>query len=131
MEVLRLALLATPADLPRARAAITTVCETLGLEQQTIERVKASVTEACANCVRHAYDEGSAEEEYVLEARVEQGDLIVRVSDHGRGIDDVDERRLDGGFGFELIEGFSDAHEISRVATGGTCVVLRFALQSS
>jgi|SRR3954463_3437082 anti-sigma regulatory factor (Ser/Thr protein kinase) len=128
MPAFRLAVPAAANRLARARGAITSLCEELRMEPATIERVRASVTEACANCIQHAYDGECECETFVIEAETGDGELIIRVSDRGRGIADVEERRLDGGFGFELIEGLADAHEITQLEEGGICVVLRFAL---
>ena len=100
-------------------------CEELRVEPATIERVQAAVTEACSNCIQHAYSGDSEADTFTIDATTADGELVICVSDCGRGIDDVEERRLDGGFGLEIIEGLADAYEIRQLDRGGTCVVLR------
>ena len=68
------------------------------------------MTEACANCIQHAYSGDPEAETFTIEANTADGELVIYVSDCGRGIDDVEERRLDGGFGLEIIEGVVDVH---------------------
>ena len=51
----RLRLSATSADVPFARAAITRLCEHLDLDDERTERIRLALTEACTNCVLHAY----------------------------------------------------------------------------
>ena len=128
MPALRLTAPAAASRLARARGAVGTLCEQLRVEPATIERVQALVTEACANCIRHAYSGDSQADTFTIDAKTADGELVVCVSDYRRRIDDVDERRLDGVIGLEIIEGLADAHEIRQLDRGGTCVVLRFVL---
>jgi anti-sigma regulatory factor (Ser/Thr protein kinase) len=128
MPALHLTAPAAASRLARARGAVATFCEELRVEPATIERVQAAVTEACANCIQHAYSGDSEADTFTIDATTADGELVICVIDCGRGIDDVEERRLDGGFGLEIIEGLADAHEIRKLDRGGTCVVLRFDL---
>jgi serine/threonine-protein kinase RsbW len=128
MPALRLTAPAAASRLARARGAVATFCEELRVEPATIERVQAAVTEACSNCIQHAYSGDSEADTFTIDATTADGELVICVSDCGRGIDDVEERRLDGGFGLEIIEGLADAYEIRQLDRGGTCVVLRFVL---
>ena len=93
-----------------------------------LERVQAAVTEACANSIRNAYSGDSEADTFTIDAHTADGELVICVSDCARGTHDVGERRLDGGFGLEIIKGLANAHEIRQLDHGATCVVLRFVL---
>ncbi len=73
--------------MPLARRAVAEYCELVGMPAPLIDDVKLVVTEACANVVLHAY-EGVAEADptFELNAHIEHGDLLVTVSDNGRGL---------------------------------------------
>jgi anti-sigma regulatory factor (Ser/Thr protein kinase) len=52
-----------------------------------IDDVKLVTTEACANVVLHAYDgDSSPRHTFELRAHIEGGELLLSVSDQGRGI---------------------------------------------
>ena len=63
--------------------------------------IALGVTEACANVVRHAYPDGGGEVE--LEAVLEDGDLVVCVSDAGVGFEHPP-REPGAGLGVPLVE---------------------------
>ena len=127
MPALHLTAPAAASRLARARGAVLTFCEELRVEPATIERVQAAVTEACSTCIQHACSGDSEADTFTIDATTADGELVICVSDCGRGIDHVEERRLDG-FALEIIEGLADAYEIRQLHCGGTCVVLRFVL---
>ena len=79
-------------------------------------------TEACANVVRHAYPDGLGEVE--LEAVLEDGDLVVCVSDAGVGFEHPP-REPGAGLGVPLVERLASTTIHSR--PGSTRVQLRFA----
>jgi anti-sigma regulatory factor (Ser/Thr protein kinase) len=127
---LRLHLFATPEEVPFARAAITRLCEHLEIDDELAERIRLAITEACSNCVLHAYDEGADTATYVLDARVERGALRVVVSDRGAGVPNARPNAAGSlGFGLRLIHDLSDSSDISARPGGGTRVVMRFAMQ--
>jgi serine/threonine-protein kinase RsbW len=84
---LELRFTAEPAQIPMARHAVAEFCELCGLPAPLVDDVKLVVTEACTNVVLHAY-EGMprAAATFDLSAHLEQGELLVSVSDQGRGI---------------------------------------------
>ncbi|MDX6630797.1 MAG: serine/threonine-protein kinase RsbW [Gaiellales bacterium] len=132
MSRLRLHLSATPEEVPFARAAITRLCEHLEIGDELAERIRLAVTEACTNCVLHAYDQGTDEATYVLDARLNRGVMRVVVCDRGVGVG-VDNGGPSGhslGLGLALIEQLADASDVSPRPGGGTRVVMRFALSS-
>jgi serine/threonine-protein kinase RsbW len=84
---LALRLLAEADQVPVARRAVADFCERSGMPAALIDDVKLVVTEACTNVVLHAYDrEASYERTFELSAYLDQGALLVSVSDQGRGI---------------------------------------------
>lgn len=126
---LRLRLSATSGDVPFARAAITRLCEHLDLDDECTERIRLAVTEACTNCVLHAYGGGAEAATYVVTAHSDKQSLTVVVCDRGVGISNALPSEHDG-LGLPLIKQLSDSAEISRRPGGGTSVVMHFALDS-
>ena len=135
MSRLRLHLPATPEEVPFARAAITRLCEHLEIGDELAERIRLAVTEACTNCVLHAYDGASATATYRLEAREEPGEIVVVVQDWGAGIggdgDTPAALRRQGSYGrgFALMRGVATTVEIASAIGKGTRVELRFAVR--
>ena len=83
---LALRLAAEPEQVPVARHAVAEFCELSACPRPLIDDVKLVVTEACTNVVLHAYDGDPAQDAmFELSAHVEQGALLVSVSDQGRG----------------------------------------------
>lgn len=128
MSALHLAILTAANRLPRARGAITSLCQELRAEPAIIERVRAAVTEACGICIQHADGDSANSDRFVLEASTAGGELIIRVSDRGSGIDDAEQGQLSYQLGLELIDELADVHEITRNDEGETCIEMRFAL---
>jgi anti-sigma regulatory factor (Ser/Thr protein kinase) len=84
---LALRLPAEPDQVPVARRAVAEFCERFGMPAPLIDDVKLVVTEACTNVVLHAYDRVAEQRPtFELQAHVEHGELLVSVSDQGRGI---------------------------------------------
>lgn len=132
MSQLRLRLSASPDEVPFARAAITRLCEHFQIADAQTENIRLAVTEACSNCVQHAYDTMS-EGTYVLDARVDNDALHVTVCDSGVGVHNAQAAVRPGfesglGSGLYLIRTLADSAEISTRPSGGTRVVMRFAL---
>ena len=113
-------------SVPVARQALRAFGGSLGLEDDTLEDAEIAVTEAVANAVEHAYDEGDGEIELTFSASVES--LAVTVRDRGRGLY-VDEDS--GGFGISIIESISRAAEFTDGDGGeGTEVVMFFEVSA-
>jgi anti-sigma regulatory factor (Ser/Thr protein kinase) len=69
---LTLELEAVPEWVPGARRAVADLCEELGVADELRERVRLATTEACANCVRHAYADHLPDAVSELDAHVEE-----------------------------------------------------------
>ena len=131
MSRLRLRLSASPEEVPFARAAITRLCEHLEIGDLQTDRIRLAVTEACSNCVLHAYNERADTDTYVLDARVDQHALRVTVSDSGVGVHNARVNTHPSlGYGLHLIQGLADSADVSSRPSGGTRVVMRFAMSA-
>jgi stage II sporulation protein AB (anti-sigma F factor) len=135
LSQLRLRLSASPEEVPFARAAITRLCEHLQIANAQTENIRLAVTEACSNCVLHAYDKAAIGATYVLEARIDHDFLRVTVCDTGVGVHNAQAsvRPAAGsglGSGLYLIHTLADRAEISTRPSGGTRVVMRFAISA-
>ena len=115
--------------MPFARTAITRLCEHLDLDDERTERIRLAVTEACTNCVLHAYGAGAEPATYALTTHVDQQLLTVVVCDRGVGVSNALPSEHEG-LGLLLMQQLSDSVEISRRPGGGTRVVMHFALNS-
>lgn len=127
---LELEFTAIPEGVTTARAAITTLCRSLDLEDDVITRVKIAVNEACINCVQHAYAlDGARGTTYMLEASVEDDTLVVVVHDYGIGILS-ESRSADAGLGMglRLMEQLADDMSITSHPGRGTRVAMSFDL---
>jgi serine/threonine-protein kinase RsbW len=127
---LMIELQAVPDRVPSARGAISRLCEDLQIEEDLAGQIRLAVTEACTNCVLHAYeDDSGARSTFALEARVEDNDLLVLVSDDGAGITAVRSARAGLGFGLRLMRQAASSMDVVSRPGGGTCVAMRFALR--
>ena len=129
---LELELPAAPESIPIARHAIARHATTLGLEldDDVRERIAITVTEACTNCVQHAYPEAERPTAtYMLEADIHDDTLVVIVNDCGVGARaGATSANAGPGFGLALIKELADASEFVTRPGYGTRVVLRFAI---
>jgi serine/threonine-protein kinase RsbW len=113
---------------PTLRRELVSYARVLGATDQTCDAIALAVSEALTNVVQHAYV-GEEPGPIIVEARLEQpGQLLVRISDEGRGpIPRTDSPGL--GLGLGVIAQTADDFSISnRQDTRGTVVTLRFFL---
>ncbi len=127
---LHITLPAQPDSLPIVRRAIVAHAERLGIAGAGIADLKTVVSEACANVVRHAYEE--QDEAGTLEVDLDSGarELSMVVRDFGGGIrpmsadaDDVPSLRL----GLPIIGALSSSFNLVSVLSRGTEITIRFA----
>jgi serine/threonine-protein kinase RsbW len=128
MPRLSLVLPAVPAGVPRARDAVTDLCERLGLERDLADDIRLAVTEACTNCVLHSPTEGAEHPTFIIDARVEDGELVVIVRDFGGGLLGAPAGNGGLGLGMKLIEQLSESSQVSSRPGGGTRVSMRFGV---
>lgn len=119
----------------RAREAVTRHAELLGLDEDMQERIRLAVTEACTNCVLHAYG-AVHQSSYHVGIGTDGRDLVVVVQDWGTGIaGDGDTSRAAAtpglGFGLRLMQMLATSVDIASRPDRGTRVELRFALAAA
>jgi anti-sigma regulatory factor (Ser/Thr protein kinase) len=103
------------------------MCEHLGLAGELTERIRLAVTEACTNCVLHAYGDATSAT-FAVEARVEGDWLLLVVRDYGRGMTPGRQRGDTLNVGLDLIEELADSASVSTRPGRGTRVAMRFAI---
>ena len=120
-----------PHGVTRARHAVGELAVALGVGEDIRERIALAVTEACSNCVLHAYDGSAGDCTYRLDAYFEDGEFVVVVQDSGAGIaGDGDTREASAtsglGYGLVLIRKLSSSAQVASVLDRGTRVEMRF-----
>ena len=97
-----------------------------GASEEQADRVRLAVSEAVTNVVEHAYARGGSGRVQLV-AAVENGELLVLVSDDGHGMSS--RRRSRGlGLGLALMADACDGLTISARSGGGVEVQTRFVL---
>jgi anti-sigma regulatory factor (Ser/Thr protein kinase) len=125
-------LAAQPDQVPVARRAIAEFCERCGLPAPLIDDVKLVVTEACTNVVLHAYEGAAAPAPtFEVQAQLDEGQLLVSVTDEGRGIGAPSSNR-GLGLGLRLALQLAGGVQTRDAADGhGTRLMMRFAVPDS
>ena len=116
-----------------ASSKIKKVLKQLNLDAQIIKKIVVAIYEAEMNLVAHAYSG-------VLEAVIEEDKILVKISDEGPGIEDID-RAMEAGFstaskevrdmgfgagmGLPNIKKNTEELEISSTVGKGTTVIFR------
>lgn len=118
---------AVPDSVPISRSRITEFCEQHLVDDEVTARIRLAVTEACTNCVLHAYGSGARPgSTYMLEASGDGDVVVVVVNDCGIG---VERAAATSGFGFglRLIDDAADGTVVLSRPGHGTRVLMRFA----
>lgn len=118
---------------PFARDTVAAFCVRLNPSLDELSDVKTAVSEAVTNCIVHAYAGGEGEIE--VECAACDGALHIRISDSGRGIEDVaralepffttlegDER---SGMGFTIMQTFMSEFSVRSAPGEGTVVTMK------
>jgi anti-sigma regulatory factor (Ser/Thr protein kinase) len=129
-NVVRLSFPAKPDYLLLARLALSGIGRTTPLSEELLADLKLAITEACGNCVRHAYPDGEGDVS-VLYAFDDQA-LEMVVEDSGVGIEGEPPRPTDdSGMGMAIIRTVVDELEIGPGVDGrGTVVRMTKRLES-
>jgi anti-sigma regulatory factor (Ser/Thr protein kinase) len=120
----RLTLPARPENVAVVRHVLGAFAEALQLPDPVIEDMRLAVTEACTNVIRHAYADGEPGPVEIL-IRPEGDDLLVVVSDHGRGLGPRPDS-TGPGLGLPLIAALSHSFEIERMPENGSRLRMSF-----
>ncbi|HWI08256.1 MAG TPA: ATP-binding protein [Solirubrobacteraceae bacterium] len=114
--------------MPILRGAIAEYVRGEGVREPLLSAVKLAVSEAVTNAVLHAYVGAGEPGPVRVAAWLEDGCLLVEVSDDGSGM----MPRLDSpglGVGLPFIADTADALDISSSPRGGVRLRMTFALQ--
>ena len=127
-NAIRLTIPAKPEYITLGRLALTGLSRLRPLSQETVADLKLALTEACTNCVRHAYPGGHGFVEILYDLQPDR--LVIEVADDGEGFDPADRQERDeelaeGGLGIAIIESIADELEIG-VRESGRGSRLRF-----
>lgn len=99
---------------------------------EEISDIKTAVSEAVTNCVIHGYD--GKDGIIIMEAEIDDRTLIIKISDSGVGIEDINKAREPlyttkpecdrSGMGFTVMESFMDSLHIESAPNEGTSVTM-------
>lgn len=128
-----LAFAALPENEAFARLAISGFMLPLDPTMEQLADVKTAVSEAVTNAIIHGY--GAEGGTVVMRAAYDDGgELVIKIIDRGRGIDDVQRARQPffttcrgedrSGMGFTVMESFMDDVEVQSAPGKGTSVIM-------
>ena len=130
---MRLEFMALPENEAFARLAISGFMLPLDPTMEEMADVKTAVSEAVTNAIIHGY--GGERGMVLLSATYDgEGELLIRIIDHGRGIEDVQRARQPfyttsigedrSGMGFTVMESFMDGIDVDSAPGRGTTVCM-------
>lgn len=113
-----------------ARVVVAAFASQLDPTLEEISDIKTSVSEAVTNCIIHGYEYG--EGIIIIEARINNDEIEIIISDKGMGIMDIDQAREAfytskpdmerSGMGFTVMETFMDSLKIESNKGKGTSI---------
>ena len=116
-----------------ARVAVAAFVSQLDPTIEELTDVKTAVSEAVTNSIIHGY-EGKKDGIIVIQAEIEANEVIIKISDFGVGIKDLEKAKEPlftsrpdlerSGMGFTVMETFMDSMEVESSEGKGTRVVL-------
>ncbi len=129
---LKLQFYSLPRNQAFARDAVAAFCLELNPSLSALSDVKTAVSEAVTNCTVHAYKGNTGL--VTVECEIEDNTLHIKVSDTGRGIDDVDKAVQPfytsapsderSGMGFTIMQTFMDEFKVNSTRGEGTVVYM-------
>ena len=116
-----------------ARVTVAVFMSRLDPTMEEVEDVKTAVSEAVTNAVIHGY--GEQKGLISIEAEIQEKELIIRVTDHGKGIKNVEQAMEPmfttdttgerSGMGFAFMEAFMDYLNVKSAPGEGTVVTMK------
>ena len=129
---LKLQFYSLPQNQAFARDAVAAFCVDLNPSLAVLSDIKTAVSEAVTNCTVHAYRGNLGM--ITVECEIEDKSLHIKVSDTGRGIDDIEKAvrpfftTLPGdersGMGFTIMQTFMDEFKVNSIKGEGTVVYM-------
>lgn len=124
---------ATLENISAIRVCITSFISTLNIHFDELMDIKTAISEAVTNAIEHAYD--NSDGTVVVEASInEDKKIIIKVSDYGKGIEDISlamtptytskPESEHAGMGFTIMESFMDEVIIDSKINEGTTITL-------
>ena len=120
-----------------ARAAVAAFAAQLDPTVEELADIKTAVSEAVTNCIIHAYE--SKQGIIKVIARLKEDEIIIEISDNGKGIENVNlakeplfttKPELErSGMGFTIMESFMDSMEVESIVGLGTKVTMSKRIQ--
>ena len=120
---LKLQFYSLPQNQAFARDAVAAFCVDLNPSLAVLSDIKTAVSEAVTNCTVHAYRGNLGM--ITVECEIEDKSLHIKVSDTGRGIDDIEKAvrpfftTLPGdersGMGFTIMQTFMDEFKVNSI----------------
>lgn len=121
-----------PENEPFARLAVGAFMLPLNPTVDELSDVKTALSEAVTNCIVHAYKGGVGT--VTVEARIEDDTLHLKISDTGRGIENIEKaiqpffttlsEEEHSGMGFTIMQTFMTDFSIESAVDSGTIVRL-------
>ena len=115
-----------------ARITVAAFAAQLDPSIEELADIKTAVSEAVTNCIIHAYENRLGVVR--LSARLKEDEIIIEISDHGRGIENIEMAKEPlyttkpnlerSGMGFTIMESFMDDVKIESVVKLGTKVTM-------
>ena len=115
-----------------ARITVAAFASQLDPTIEELADIKTAVSEAVTNCIIHAYE--NRQGIIKLNAKLKDNQIIIRISDNGKGIENVDiakeplyttKPNLErSGMGFTIMESFMDSMKVESIVGLGTKITL-------
>ena len=115
-----------------ARITVAAFAAQLDPTIEELADIKTAVSEAVTNCIIHAYE--SRQGIIKINAQLKGNEIIIQISDNGKGIENVDiakeplyttKPNLErSGMGFTIMESFMDTMKVESIVGLGTKVTL-------
>ena len=115
-----------------ARISIAAFASQLDPTIEELADIKTAVSEAVTNSIIHGYDKKQGIVKII--ARLKKNEIIIEVSDKGKGIENVEEAKEPlyttkpnlerSGMGFTIMESFMDKMEVESIVGLGTKVTM-------
>ncbi len=117
---------------PFARSTVAAFCVRLNPTLDELSDVKTAVSEAVTNCIVHAYEGKGGK--ITIECEAEEDVLHIRISDEGKGIEDIAqaiepffttaEEEERSGMGFTIMQTFMNGFKVESQKGVGTTVAM-------